>query len=293
MPFGIFTTVNNYGQSICFAGTLILNKNTNSFNWVFSMFLKLVNNYAPKVFFTDEDSAIIKSVKQIFQPFGTKHVLCLWHLFKNVIKNLNGVLESDWAMFIKSFYKCLNEYEESNFVEKWEQLKTHYPKAVKYLSKMDKNLKRYMDAITSLTTFLKAFESAIEQRKEAAEFIKYQENNETIKLKINSYYRDFALKICNEIGSRKASTPMVLMAHFEVLRPGYYGSRGLNIISDALFKLFLDTNLLTYDLVALKKPVDYLQEVLVPKTALCLISQDRGSLELELVQEIMEDSANF
>ncbi|CAG8840994.1 41379_t:CDS:2, partial [Gigaspora margarita] len=217
MPFGIFTSINNYGQSICFARTLMLNENTNSFNWVFSMFLKLVNNYAPKVFFTDEDSAIIKSVKQIFQPFGTKHVLCLWHLFKNVIKNLNGVLESDWAMFIKSFYKCLNEYEESNFVEKWEQLKTHYPKAVKYLSKIDKNLKRwtpcynrqifmadittqrgesmnnlmkgYIYAMTSLTTFLKAFESAIEQRKEAAEFIRYQENNKTIKLVTSSSYK--------------------------------------------------------------------------------------------------------
>ncbi|CAG8744462.1 19975_t:CDS:2 [Gigaspora margarita] len=66
MPFGIFTSVNNYKQSICFAGTLMLNENANSFNWVFSMFLKLVNNYAPKVFFTNEDSAIIKVVDQIF-----------------------------------------------------------------------------------------------------------------------------------------------------------------------------------------------------------------------------------
>ncbi|RIB11143.1 hypothetical protein C2G38_2042909 [Gigaspora rosea] len=52
-------------------------------------------------------------------------------------------------------------------------------------------------------------------------------------------------------GSRKASTPMALMARFEVLR------------------------------------------VLVPETALRLISQDRDSLELELAQEIMEDSADF
>ncbi|CAG8856809.1 17974_t:CDS:1, partial [Gigaspora margarita] len=39
-----------------------------------------------------------------------------------------------------------------------------------------------------------------------------------INRKINSYYHDFALKICNEMGSRKASTPMALMAYFEVLR---------------------------------------------------------------------------
>ncbi|RIB11281.1 hypothetical protein C2G38_2042799 [Gigaspora rosea] len=45
--------------------------------------------------------------------------------------------------------------------------------------------------------------------------------------------------------------------------------------------------------VAPKKPVDYLQEVLVPETALRLISQDRGGLKLELAQEIIDDSADF
>ncbi|RIB11558.1 hypothetical protein C2G38_2203112 [Gigaspora rosea] len=82
------------------------------------------------------------------------------------------------------------------------------------------------------------------------------------------------------MGLRKASTPIVLIACFEVLRPAYYSSHRLNIISDALSKLFLNTNLLTYDQVASKKPVNYLQK-------------DKGSLELELVQEIMEDSTDF
>ncbi|CAG8838153.1 24660_t:CDS:2, partial [Gigaspora margarita] len=99
-----------------------------------------------------------------------------------------------------------------------------------------------------------------------------------INRKANSYYCDFALKICNKIGSRKAR---------------YYGQCGLNIISNILSKLFLDTNLLTYDLVFLKKPVDYLQEILVPETVLHLIFQDKGGLELELARKIMKDSANF
>jgi len=51
--------------------------------------------------------------------------------------------------------------------------------------------------------------------------------------------------------------------------------------------------LLTYDLVSPKKPVDYLQEVLVPETASRLISQDRGNISLEEARKIMEDSANF
>ncbi len=151
----------------------------------------MVNEHASKVFLTDEDHAILKSVDQIFKPFETKHTLCLWHLLRNVVKNLNGALGSNWSNFIKSFYKCLNEYDEKNFMEKWTQLKADYFIIAKYLTRMDKNLERwapcynqqifmadmtttqreesmnnlmkgYMDAITSLIAFLKAFESALE-----------------------------------------------------------------------------------------------------------------------------------
>jgi hypothetical protein len=143
MPFGIFTGVNNYGQSICFAGTIMCNETAESFFWAFSSFLKMVNDSSPKVFLTDEDQAIIKAADLIFVPHGTKHALCLWHLLKNVVKNLNGILGSKWAEFIKFFYKCLDEYDEDEFLEKWNQLKTNYPSTCKYLEKMDRNLKRW------------------------------------------------------------------------------------------------------------------------------------------------------
>ena len=78
----------------------------------------------------------------IFKPYGTKYTLCLWHLMKNIVKNLNGVLGFKWAEFIKFFYQCLDEYDEDNFLEKWNQLKINYPSADKYLRKMDKILTR-------------------------------------------------------------------------------------------------------------------------------------------------------
>ena len=48
MPFGIFTEVNNHGQSVCFAGTLICNESAESFLWTFTNFLKIVSNFLPK-----------------------------------------------------------------------------------------------------------------------------------------------------------------------------------------------------------------------------------------------------
>ncbi|CAG8803912.1 5986_t:CDS:2, partial [Cetraspora pellucida] len=42
-----------------------------------------------------------------------------------------------------------------------------------------------------------------------------------------------------------------------------------------------------------KSQVDYLLEVLVPETALHLMSQDRGNIELEDARKIMDDSSTF
>ena len=66
MPFGIFTGINNYGQSVCFARVIMSDETAESFIWTFTNFLKIVNNTLPKVFLTDEDQAIIKAVDLIF-----------------------------------------------------------------------------------------------------------------------------------------------------------------------------------------------------------------------------------
>ncbi|CAG8495488.1 2431_t:CDS:2, partial [Scutellospora calospora] len=114
-----------------------------------------------------------------------------------------------------------------------------------------------------------------------------------INRKTKSYYYDFALRVCNEIGQRKASNPMTIMGRYNTFKPGYYSSRGLDIISSVLSDLFLYTNVLTSDLAYPKSQIDYLLEVLVPETALRLISQDRGNIELEDARKIMEDSSSF
>ena len=232
MPFGIFTGVNNYGQSVCFAGVIMSDETAESFTWTFTSFLKMVNNTSPKVFLTDKDQAIIKAMDLVFQPHGTKHALCFWHLMKNVVKNLNGVLGFKWTEFIKFFYQCINSYDEEDFLEKWDQLKIEYPSTTKYLRKMDKNLTRwapcynkqlfmadmsttqrgesmnslmksYMDATTSLMNFLKAFESALEQRKEDAELTKFCEDNKVVSLLTASPYEKQASELLTKYALTK------------------------------------------------------------------------------------------
>src|SRR5688572_1019902 len=112
-----------------------------------------------------------------------------------------------------------------------------------------------------------------------------------INKKIDSYYRNFSLEICKEVGSRKAGIPMVLMNRFEKLRVskkifltykiyikyicivGISWFKGLNIISDILSEIFLFNNILTYNLTHPQNPVDFLQEILVSETTLRLKRQ--------------------
>lgn len=47
------------------------------------------------------------------------------------------------------------------------------------------------------------------------------------------------------------------------------------------------------DMTKPQEPVEYLQQVLVPETAIRLISQDRGGISLDEAKKVMEDSIEF
>lgn len=55
----------------------------------------------------------------------------------------------------------------------------------------------------------------------------------------------------------------------------------------------MNTNILTMDMTKPQEPVEYLQQVLVPETAIRLISQDRGGISLDEAKKVMEDSIEF
>jgi hypothetical protein len=217
MPFGIFTGINNYGQSTCFAGTLMDSETTDSFIWIFDQFLKLVNHHAPKVILTDNDAAMASAFDVTFKNYGTVHRLCIWHLTKNLTINLMSKLGNQWANFQKSFYSCLNELDEHKFVKKWKDLNECFTNSIQYLKNLEKikekwalcynkgifmadmsstqraesmnNLmKGYMSATTSLTSFLNAFDTALDARKQSAEFTKYKEYSTNIIYKTSSPY---------------------------------------------------------------------------------------------------------
>jgi hypothetical protein len=238
MPLGVFTGVNNYGQSVCFAGSLVDSEKTESFVWLFKNFLEMVSENSPRVILTDEDKAIGNAVVQTFATYGTVHRLCHWHLLNNLMRNLQHALGSAWKAFSHSFHKILEETDEDDFQKKWQALKNNYPAAARYLSKMDKNverwapcyccnvftadmttsqrgesmnslLKHYMDATTSLNAFLEAFASALEVRDEAEHIAQYREENFSLRFRTESPFEQQAYALLTWYAFQKFQDQLV------------------------------------------------------------------------------------
>src|SRR5688500_7890070 len=68
---------------------------------------------------------------------------------------------------------------------------------------MNSLMKGYMDSTTSLVDFLKAFESALETRKDDAEFIKFCEENRNTLLLTTSPYESQASELLTNYALKK------------------------------------------------------------------------------------------
>ena len=72
------------GKNVLYAHAIICNETQETYDWVLSNFLELHNKVHPKVIVSDQDPALIQSIKNIF-PNGV-HLWCQWHLIQNLKK---------------------------------------------------------------------------------------------------------------------------------------------------------------------------------------------------------------
>jgi hypothetical protein len=102
LPLLVISGVTALNTSFYIAFAFMLHETTTDYTWVLEQ-LKAVyrrlNLPDPEVNITDRDSGLILASHQVFP--ATRHILCIWHIDKNVLANCKGqfATEENWNDF--------------------------------------------------------------------------------------------------------------------------------------------------------------------------------------------------
>ena len=110
-------------------GSLISSETVEAFEWVFN---ELVTDFRlpPKVLFTDGDAAMSAAIKKVLPE--TTHVLCTYHLSKNLLKHVKPIFtgikcgpKEKWIIFCREWWKICKKQDalsDTQFETEWDML---------------------------------------------------------------------------------------------------------------------------------------------------------------------------
>src|SRR6266498_4517848 len=113
MYLSLTIIVDNHARSRMAATALVSDETKEIYQWILQCLLCATNGLAPKVLFTDADAGMVAAIHEVLP--STKHNYCIWHICKNLEKNLKGRLCSKYSDFVKEWNKCRNSLSENEF----------------------------------------------------------------------------------------------------------------------------------------------------------------------------------
>ncbi|XP_021762527.1 protein FAR1-RELATED SEQUENCE 5-like [Chenopodium quinoa] len=118
LPFCNFVGVNHHGQTILFGCALVSREIVETFEWVFSNWLRCMGEKQPICILTDQDPTMRKALKATMK--GTTHQWCVWHITQKFSKKLGKLpnyaqIHDDLENVIYDRHDC--EEFESNWLE--------------------------------------------------------------------------------------------------------------------------------------------------------------------------------
>ena len=130
LKFGAFTSIDMNGQTIILPACSLLNKETEeSFSWIFNEFVTAFRT-PPYVIFTDGDPGMSVSIRNVLPT--TKHLLCTYHLSKNLTTHIKPLFcnrdeqhSVNWKNFCELWWHICKKQDGnsySNFEFEWNQL---------------------------------------------------------------------------------------------------------------------------------------------------------------------------
>src|SRR5688572_32665320 len=101
MYLSLTIIVDNHARSRMVATAVVSDETKETYQWILDCLLSATVNLAPNVSFTDADPAMVSAIHEILP--STKHNYCIWHLHKNLVKNLRGRLRNNYNDFVKAW----------------------------------------------------------------------------------------------------------------------------------------------------------------------------------------------
>ncbi|XP_058734030.1 protein FAR1-RELATED SEQUENCE 5-like [Vicia villosa] len=117
-PLAPFLGFDNHRKSVLFGCALLYDETSASFDWLFTTFLKCMKNKKPITIYTDQASALMKSVPNIFPDVF--HGLCSWHMGENAKSNLGS--RCNGAFLDELHHLVSNVDDEAEFDFNWNKM---------------------------------------------------------------------------------------------------------------------------------------------------------------------------
>ena len=132
MYLSLTIVVDNHARSRMVATAVVSDETKEIYQWILECLLS-ATNLAPNVLFTDADPAMVATIHESLPT--TKHNYCIWHIRKNLDKNLKGKLHGEYSNFVTAWNKCRNSFLENEFKKKFDELLIKFLAVSKYLKR--------------------------------------------------------------------------------------------------------------------------------------------------------------
>jgi hypothetical protein len=155
MPLILFTGTDDAYMTFLFAAAVVDSEQTEDYIWVLQNLKSLLPDWFPEKLncvVTDMDFAEEGAIATVFP--SAKHILCLFHMFKNVAARVSSKLREKFPAFLAEFRKIVYFATESDFASRITLLKTKFPSARDYVTFLENRKEKWCCAWTGRVTHL-------------------------------------------------------------------------------------------------------------------------------------------
>ncbi|GAB2277654.1 hypothetical protein Dimus_039239 [Dionaea muscipula] len=110
--------VNHHRQTTLFGCAFLCDETTESFEWLFNVWLRAMPAGPPRMIITDEDPAITKAIGNVLP--NTHHRFCMWHITNKFSEKIGAL---SYKEYYDEFKNCIwNSETSEQFVVGWQQV---------------------------------------------------------------------------------------------------------------------------------------------------------------------------